>query len=79
MFPNYEFKAEGKEAKGNKQTKLFNIESVPDRHWSLWQLNGSFELVQTLMEDSLIGGISKKLEIEIKMGIESEGWNWKFV
>ena len=28
---------------------------------------------------SLTGGISKNLEIEIKMGIESEGWDWEFV
>ena len=28
---------------------------------------------------SLIDGISETLEIEIKMGIESEGWDWKFV
>ena len=28
---------------------------------------------------SLTGGISETLEIEIKMGIESEGWDWKFV
>ena len=28
---------------------------------------------------SLTGGISETLEIEIKMGIESEGWDLKFV
>ena len=28
---------------------------------------------------SLTGGISETLEIEIKMGIESKGWDWKFV
>lgn len=28
---------------------------------------------------SLTGEASETLEIEIKMGIESEGWDWKFV
>ena len=28
---------------------------------------------------SLTGVISETLEIEIKMGIESEGWDWKSV
>ena len=28
---------------------------------------------------SLTGGISETLEIEIKMGFEYEGWDWKFV
>ena len=28
---------------------------------------------------SLTGGISETLEIEIKMGIESEGWDLKFM
>ena len=52
-------------------------------------MNGYFELVQTVMEEegslffsflhSLTGVISETLEIKIKMGIESEGWDWKSV
>nr|POE83721.1 hypothetical protein CFP56_31443 [Quercus suber] len=44
-------RVEGKEAEGNKPTKLFNIESVPDRRRSLRQLNGTYELVQRVMEE----------------------------